>query len=179
MRTLSTRIRRNSPTSACRVARSGHGCVRWEHVLHGIRSSVFARATDPFESVKVWSSSPDRAASAKENLWHKRAAKRPHSTTRAIYAAGDVRISIRFHRGDPSHKGTNGDTKAGLGEFQSAFIAAIRLTMTNPQSYEDSIVQFQSAFIAAIRLTKRFVAVPRSRVSIRFHRGDPSHSGGN
>ena len=60
--------------------------------------------------------------------------------------------------------------------FQSAFIAAIRLTVPFLEAVMGTD-KFQSAFIAAIRLTplSDWSRCCSSFVSIRFHRGDPSH----
>ena len=63
------------------------------------------------------------------------------------------RVSIRFHRGGPSHRSVRiaGGTPAHL--FQSAFIAVARLTHARGKGEVEV------------------------RVSIRFHRGGPSHCG--
>ena len=60
------------------------------------------------------------------------------------------KVSIRFHRGGPSH--LNGTSRKRIREFQSAFIAVARLTDRTPVRGADRIL-----------------------VSIRFHRGGPSH----
>ena len=80
-----------------------------------------------------------------------------------------MRVSIRFHRGGPSH--TEGD--ASSRKFQSAFIAVVRLTQAGSNKPEDNVsIRFHRGGPSHSATVKMAMM---EKVSIRFHRGGPSH----
>ena len=82
-------------------------------------------------------------------------------------------VSIRFHRGGPSHPPFG----FGIG----GVLVSIRFHRGGPShevfpSFRYCWSEFQSAFIAVARLTSGPELVHGAdEVSIRFHRGGPSH----